>query len=453
MHIHKFPSFGSFPWASKAALFAIAVLALGLGTSGPASAASRGDPRAKFQRTTSYVVRSGETVDHDLYVMAEFVTIDGTVQGNLVTLARQVIVNGTVTGNLDTVSAQTRIAGTVGGDLRALSGVVSISGKVQQDVLTATMFVNIGRNGQVGGDLMYAAPLARVQGSVAGAVLSAQDSSGPAAGPTVYALAIPGHGSSLAAAPSDQEASPAIDVTDVLGVLGQFLQRYVSIIAIGSLLLLLVSGSMRDAAVEASAHPMRSVGAGVLAVGALLCTAAAIAFLSVILMAAMLGGNLGFILTLVAGGIVTAGVAILSLTTGALLLFASYAVVSLVVGRLLLRSGGRSAADQTASEVSRQGTRPKLARAAEQPFIALLIGALLVAIFAALPGFAGYVVDIVVLLLGLGAAALAIRHRDALVAAQVSLAESSEPALLAPSGGGVVAPERIETAEAITQPR
>jgi cytoskeletal protein CcmA (bactofilin family) len=434
----------------KMALLAIACLLFCLASSTPVAAASRGDPRAKFQRTTSYVVRSGETVDHDLYVMAEFVTVDGTIQGNLVALARQVIINGTVTGGVDTISAQTRITGTVGGNLRAGSGVVTISGKVQGDVLTAAVFFNLGRNGQVGGDLIYAAPLDRVQGNVGGSVLSAENAGGPASGPTVYALASPG-GVPIAAASPSQEATPAADLPAILGVLGQFLQRYVSIVAIGSLMLLLFAGSMRDAARQAAARPLGSLGAGVLAVGAILCGGVAIAVLSVVLMAALLGGNLGFVLTLLAGGIVAAGLAILLLTSGVLLLFAAYAIVSLLAGRMLLGTGGRGAAESMSD--GKRSMRSGLAHAADQPFICLLVGALVVAIFAALPGFAGYIVDIVVLLLGLGAAALAIQHRDALVAVQVSIAESGgQPLLGSQPSSGLIA-TKVESTEPVSEPR
>jgi cytoskeletal protein CcmA (bactofilin family) len=428
---------------SKVALLTIAGLLFCLASSTPASAASRGDPRSKFQRTTSYVVRSGETVDHDLYVMAEFVTIDGTVQGNLVALARQVIINGTVTGNLDTINAQTRISGTVGGDLRAASGVVTISGKVQGDVLAATVFLNVGRNGQISGDLIYAAPLDRIQGNVGGSVLSAQNAGGPPSGPTVYALSSPA-AVPIAAAPTNQETAPSADLSAGLGILGQFLQRYISIVAIGSLMLLLFSGTMRDSALQAATHPLGSVGAGVLAVGACICGGIAVAFISVVLMAALLGGSLGFVLTMLAGGVAAAGLTILLLTTGVLLLFAAYAIVSLLAGGLLLGAGGRGKTLTATSETGGKSTRSRLALGAEQPFVSLLVGALVVAIFAALPGFAGYVVDIVVLLLGLGAAALAIRHRDVLVAAQVSIAESEQPSLLSQPNGTAIRVEAIE---------
>jgi hypothetical protein len=231
------------------------------------------------------------------------------------------------------------------------------------------------------------------------------------------------------------------------------LQRYVSIVAIGSLMLLLFAGTMRDAASQAAVHPLRSVGAGVITVGACLCGGIAIAFLAVVLMAAMLGGDLGFVLTALAGGIVAAGLAIILLTVGILLLFAAYAVVGLLTGQLLLSAGGRDGRLEPPADPEKRGTRSKLARAADQPFIALFVGAIIVAIFAALPGFAGYVVDIVVLLLGLGAGALAIRHRDELVATRVSIIESAARLPISEPSARLVPAGAAEATEAIGEER
>jgi len=98
------------------------------------------------------VVEAGETTG-DLEAYGGDVTIHGTVDGDLEVFAGNVRILGEVTGNVETASGNVVIAGTVGGDVSATGGNVLL-----------------GENATVGGTFEAGAGSVRLDGQVAGPV-------------------------------------------------------------------------------------------------------------------------------------------------------------------------------------------------------------------------------------------------------------------------------------------
>jgi len=113
-------------------------------------------------------VASGETVDDDLYVGANTVIIDGTINGDLWAAGSTITVNGVVNGSVMAAGRTVNINGDVGHAVRAGGETIIINGDVSGDVMVAGGDVNIASTARVGGDLLFGAGIARIDGLVMG---------------------------------------------------------------------------------------------------------------------------------------------------------------------------------------------------------------------------------------------------------------------------------------------
>lgn len=113
-------------------------------------------------------VASGETVDDDLYVGANTVIIDGTINGDLWAAGSTITVNGVVNGSVMAAGRTVNINGDVGHAVRAGGETIIINGDVSGDVMVAGGDVNIASTARVGGDLLFGAGIARIDGLIEG---------------------------------------------------------------------------------------------------------------------------------------------------------------------------------------------------------------------------------------------------------------------------------------------
>src|SRR5438105_123837 len=146
-----------------AGLALIILLAL---TAGAALGTDRLGGKVRFGDTIT--VPSSETVDHDLYVFAGQINVNGNVKGDLVALGGQVAINGSVSGEVVVAGGNVNINGPVGGNIRGSGGQFTVNGSVGKDVAVASG--NLSVTGKVGGDLLFAAGSADVPGSVTGSI-------------------------------------------------------------------------------------------------------------------------------------------------------------------------------------------------------------------------------------------------------------------------------------------
>jgi cytoskeletal protein CcmA (bactofilin family) len=280
----------------------------------------------------------------------------------------------TVQGDLIASAGTVRVDGEVGGDLRAGTGQARIDGRVNEDVLLGAGQATVASGSQIGGDLIFASGRMQMDGAVAGSVLGstgAYTRGGSVADSEQVNLAEP--------AGEEREPTLADRVLDAL-------RRYVSILAVGLLLLWLLPRLLRGAADSARGRPLPSLGIGVLGfigvvVGLVLLLLVTI-LVAVVLGLLSLGSLTGITLF---GGLLVAAIVVFLFVLA--IAFAAQAVVGLALGRLVLRGEGRSFGSALG---------------------ALALGVLVVVLVAAIP-FAGGLIEAVVVLLGLGALLLMAR--------------------------------------------
>jgi len=113
-------------------------------------------------------VASGEVVDDDLYVAAETIIIDGTVNGDLWAAGNTITVNGIVNGSVMAAGRIVNINGDITHAVRAVAETININGDVGGDVIAGCGKVNIASTAGIGGDLLFGADIAGIDGHIEG---------------------------------------------------------------------------------------------------------------------------------------------------------------------------------------------------------------------------------------------------------------------------------------------
>jgi len=113
-------------------------------------------------------VASGEVVDDDLYVAAETIIIDGTVNGDLWAAGNTITVNGIVNGSVMAAGRIVNINGDITHAVRAVAETININGDVGGDVMAGCGKLNIASTARIGGDLLFGADIAGIDGPVEG---------------------------------------------------------------------------------------------------------------------------------------------------------------------------------------------------------------------------------------------------------------------------------------------
>ena len=355
----------------------VVLLLAAFSVSQTARAASPGDdPRDKFLSGNSVTIPSDVTVAHDLYVTGSAVRIDGRVDGDLFVLDGTVDVNGPVSGDLFVLGGTATISGPVGRHLRAAGGTVTVRGDVQQDLIVAAGTLNVESPAHIGGDLIFTAGQTELGGTVDGSVLGSTqtyDNAGSSVAGTESVTLRP---------QSPQRAQPPSAASRLLDQV----RRYLSILLVGVLLVALAPRLSAAAETQGRHSPLPSLGLGLVAFVGLIAILIGL-FIGTVVLTIILG-VLGFgqiALAVVFGGLLgTAGLGYLFYL---LTLFAAVAVAALILGQVILE----------------RTTQPW----ARGPYVALLLGVLLLVVVAALP-IVGGILNAVAVVFGTGALVLAV---------------------------------------------
>lgn len=109
-----------------------------------------------------------EVVGDDLYVTANEVVVDGTIEGDLVAFGRSITVNGMVEGDLIAAGQTVEVGGTVEDDARIAGQALLLGGgaSVGDDLLAAGYSLENVPDSTVEGTLLYAGYQALLAGSV-----------------------------------------------------------------------------------------------------------------------------------------------------------------------------------------------------------------------------------------------------------------------------------------------
>jgi cytoskeletal protein CcmA (bactofilin family) len=343
-------------------LVAVALAAL----SAPA-ATQQTELGGKVRSGREVTIPAGETVQGDLVASGGTVRVEGRVDGDLVASGGQVVVAGTVTGDVLAAAGTTTISGQVDGDARLATGQTRIEGRVGEDVVLGAGQATVASGAQIGGDLIFGAGRMQMDGAVAGSVLGST-------GSYTEGGAVGGSERVNIQQPAAEQAPTLADRAVTV------LRRYVSILAIGALLLWLAPRAMRGAADAARERTLLGLGIGLLGfvgvIVALVLLILVTGLVAIVLALAGLGSLTGMT---VFGGLLVGAVLIFLLILA--VAFVAPATVGLALGRLLLR-------DQDRSYLGRLG--------------ALALGVLVVVLVMALPLAGGWLAALLAVL-GLGA--------------------------------------------------
>ena len=104
------------------------------------------------------VIQAGDVVNDDLYIGANEFVLDGTVNGDVVAFAKTVTVNGTVNGDLMTGAQTVVVNGTVTGAIRLAGSVLFIGEKARigEDIVGAGYSLEVRKGSTVGRDVAFA---------------------------------------------------------------------------------------------------------------------------------------------------------------------------------------------------------------------------------------------------------------------------------------------------------
>jgi hypothetical protein len=136
-------------WAILPLLALLAVL--------PASSAMAADIRGE----DTIIIASGDVIDDDLYLAAQKIVINGTVNGDVMCIG-DTTVNGIINGSLTAVGSTMVIDGEITHAVRVAGGNIDIRGKVGKDVMVAGTSIDIQKTAQIGRDLVFATEKIRV---------------------------------------------------------------------------------------------------------------------------------------------------------------------------------------------------------------------------------------------------------------------------------------------------
>lgn len=338
-----------------------------------------GSPRDKFRSGQTVTIPADETVPHDLYVAGSSVRVAGRIEGDLFVAGGTIDVSGPVTGDLFAAGGTVTISAPVDQHLRVAGGNVSVSGPVGQDLLVAAGTLDLTSTARVGGDVIFTAGRAALEGAVQGSALGSS-------GAYTRGGTIGGSEDVTLREARVREAEPPSATDRFLGQV----RRYLSIVLVGALLLWLMPRLIQPAATRLRERPLTSLGVGALTFAGFFVVILAL-FIAMVLLAIPLGllGLGRLVVTMVAG--VLLGMGVLAYVFVAILLFVAAAVVGLALGRLLLQQAGRY----------------RDAGWARRPYVALLLGVLIVVVLTALP-LVGGILNAIVVLLGLGALAIVV---------------------------------------------
>lgn len=130
-----------------------------------------GTAQAAEQRSgETVIIQAEEVIPDDLYITAQTIVIDGTVQGDVVAAGAQMTINGTIEGDLLAMGQTIIINGRLADDVRVAAAAVQFgpNARIGDDTLAAASSIEQQAGGTIGGDADFFAGQALLAGSIAG---------------------------------------------------------------------------------------------------------------------------------------------------------------------------------------------------------------------------------------------------------------------------------------------
>lgn len=127
-----------------------------------------GHGKIDIQQAECYVVPEGEIKEADLYIWAQCLKIEGTLDGDLIAGFQEGKITGTVTEDVNCFAQTMRITGVVGDDVRLGCETLFVDGHIGGDLIVAAKDVQISETAVIDGDVIIASATASVDGTIGG---------------------------------------------------------------------------------------------------------------------------------------------------------------------------------------------------------------------------------------------------------------------------------------------
>ena len=113
---------------------------------------------AEVRQGTEVLIGKDEIIDDDVYVLAQKVTVDGTIKGDLVVFGQQININGLVEGDLFAAAQQVLVNGKVADDTRLAGHVITLQDDtdIGDDLIAASYGIECTVASHIGGEVKYA---------------------------------------------------------------------------------------------------------------------------------------------------------------------------------------------------------------------------------------------------------------------------------------------------------
>lgn len=382
---------------------------------------------ADFRGGDNVIISADEVIDDDLFVSGNRVEVDGTVKGDLFASAQEVIVNGEVEGSLFITGQTLKVNGQVGGSVYGGGYALTIGREVKIGrnlyfggfSLTTEKSSTIGRSlyagdyqtildGEVANDVQVGGGALELNGIVGGDVkgeVGGPDQPSPPPFMPNFPGSVPMVATGLRVGENaeiggdlDVQVAQAVEV-DVGSSISRFFQsvlrqrlgEFIALLLVGGLLLYFWPNIVQRASVEAQERPLPSAGWGCLVT--LLFPIGVIIVGAIVVILAILGGLITF-------GQLFGDILGLGGTTLGLVVAVFSLVVSIVTKAIVAFLGGRLILTRLASQM-KPGWWLN--------FASLALGAIIYEILRVIP-FLGWIVSIIVVLVGLGAIYVVLRQ-------------------------------------------
>ncbi|MBD3368460.1 MAG: hypothetical protein GF405_09870 [Candidatus Eisenbacteria bacterium] len=132
------------------------------------NAAERSAGSLQFLQEDEYIVPYGETEVKDLYLFAQSMSIDGTLDGDLICWVQNGNITGTVTEDVNVFAQILTIDGVIEDDVRIFAQNLYINGTVRGEALVMAANVFIGDGAVIEGDALIACGTASMDGTIGG---------------------------------------------------------------------------------------------------------------------------------------------------------------------------------------------------------------------------------------------------------------------------------------------
>lgn len=248
-----------------------------------------------FRSDEVSTLSSNEIIDKDYFATGEKVTLSGTVNGDAYLAGGDIFVDGVVNGDLLVAGGNININGEVTGDVRSFGGSIQIDGLVGGNITTVGGNIRVDDSAQISGSLVTGGGSVEVLGPIgrditagAGSLMIANAVGGDIAagvgdltltsgasvsGDLNYISEEKGliadganiSGVTKHSLPPEGMRDRKGDEADFAGLIGGFaFYKFLSLLAIGSLLLYAFPNFMKDSAGSILKKPMQALGAGFL---------------------------------------------------------------------------------------------------------------------------------------------------------------------------------------------